>query len=426
MSAVARLMRPGPVRTWVGVALAVVLLLGVAPSMLSDFRLSLLAKYLCLAMVAVGIGLAWGRGGMLTLGQGVYFGLGGYLMAMHLKLADAGPGGVPDFMLLYGTGEVPGWWEPMRSPAVTLLFIVLVPALLAAGLGLAVFRRRVRGAYFAILSQALAGAFAILLIGQQRTTGGTNGLNGFRGFFGYDLNDPVNRRMLYFLAAGVLIAMVLIVRQLMSSRFGELLVAVRDQENRVRFLGYDPALTKTAAYVVAAVFAAIGGALFVPIVGIISPADVGVVPSIAFLVGVAIGGRATLLGPVVGAVAVSWAQTSLSESFPSFWTYFQGALFILVIAFVPGGIASLPEELRRLRARFSSRVGPGPVPPRAVPAGGSVATADLAPAPSPSLPPPDDDQPRDRISAPPPDQAAGVGRSATPAAGEPAGEGTRR
>jgi urea transport system permease protein len=408
VTALTRLVQPGPARLWAGVAVAVLLLFALAPATMTDFRLSLLAKYLCLAMVAVGIGLAWGRGGMLTLGQGVYFGLGGYIMAMHLKLADAGPGGVPDFMLLYGTGEVPAWWEPMRSPAVTLLLIVLVPGLLAAGLGLAVFRRRVRGAYFAILSQALAAAFAILLIGQQRTTGGTNGLNGFRSFFGYDLNDPVNRRMLYFLAAGILVVMVLVVRQIMASRFGELLVAIRDQENRVQFLGYDPALTKTGVYVVAALFAAIGGALFVPIVGIISPADVGVVPSIAFLVGVAIGGRATLLGPVLGAIAVSWAQTTLSESFPSFWIYFQGALFILVIAFVPGGIASLPREVRRLRERFSGRSR------REL----SAPAAALEPATElPVLPPPDDGPPSNAVLALPSDAEVDA---------QTAGEGTRR
>ena len=176
---------------------------------------------------------------------------------------------------------------------------------MATLLGLAVFKRRVRGAYFAILSQALAAAFAILLVGQQKVTGGTNGLNGFRSFFGFTLSDPVNKRMLYFIAAGVLLAMVAIVRLVMNSRYGELLVAVRDQENRVRFLGYDPAIVKTVAYAIAACFAAIGGALFTPIVGIISPADVGVVPSIGFLVGVAIGGRATLLGPVLGAIGVS-------------------------------------------------------------------------------------------------------------------------
>ncbi|MCC2307300.1 urea ABC transporter permease subunit UrtC [Cellulomonas chengniuliangii] len=345
-----RLLAGGRSRTLGGFAIAAALLFGVAPAVLSDFRLNLLAKFLCLAMVAVGIGLAWGRGGMLTLGQGVYFGLGGYLMAMHLKLADAGPGGVPDFMLLYGDGTVPGWWEPFRSPVVTIIAIVAVPVLVATGLGWAVFSRRVRGAYFAILSQALAAAFAILLIGQQKVTGGTNGLNGFRSFFGFDLADPVNKRMLFFIAAGTLLVMVAVVRLLMVSRFGELLVAVRDQENRVRFLGYDPALVKVVAYAVAAAFAGIGGALFVPIVGIISPADVGVVPSIAFLVGVAIGGRATLLGPVLGAIAVSWAQTSLSESFPSMWIYFQGALFILVVAFLPGGLASLGGAWRRRRS----------------------------------------------------------------------------
>lgn len=349
MTVLTALVRPGRTRTLVAFGLAAALLL-LAPVVLSPFRLDLLAKFLCLAMVAVGIGLAWGRGGLLTLGQGVYFGLGAYLMAMHLKLADAGPGGVPDFMLLYGTGQVPGWWEPLRSPVAAILLVVLVPAGLAALLGWAVFTRRVRGAYFAILSQALAAAFAILLIGQQQTTGGTNGLNGFRAFFGYDLADPVNKQMLYLIAAGVLLGMVAVVRQLTVSRFGELLVAVRDQEDRVRFLGYDPAAIKVVAYVVAAAMAAVGGALFVPIVGIISPADVGVVPSIGFLIGVAIGGRATLLGPVLGSIAVSWAQTSISEQFPSGWIYFQGALFVLVIAFLPGGLASVVGTLRRRRA----------------------------------------------------------------------------
>jgi urea transport system permease protein len=223
-----------------------------------------------------------------------------------------------------------------------------------------VFTRRVRGAYFAILSQALAAAFAILLIGQQQTTGGTNGLNGFRAFFGYDLADPVNKQMLYLIAAGVLLAMVAVVRQLTVSRFGELLVAVRDQEDRVRFLGYDPAAVKVVAYVVAAVMAAVGGALFVPIAGIISPADVGVVPSIGFLIGVAIGGRATLLGPVLGSIAVSWAQTSISEQFPSGWIYFQGALFVLVIAFLPGGLASVAGKLWRRRAAASPDAPPHP------------------------------------------------------------------
>ncbi|QNE16021.1 urea ABC transporter permease subunit UrtC [Pseudarthrobacter sp. NBSH8] len=345
-----------------GFTLGAVLLLGVAPAVLPAFNLGLLGKFLCFAIVAVGIGLAWGRGGMLTLGQGVFFGLGAYIMAMHMKLADAslfGGSGVPDFMSLYGSGEVPGWWEPFRSPAVTLLAVVLVPGLVALVLGLAIFKRRVKGAYFAILSQALAAAFAVFLIGQQATTGGSNGLNGFRSFFGFDLKDPNNKLMLYMIAAVVLLVSVAIARQLMHSRFGELLVAVRDQEERVRFLGYDPATVKTVIYVVAAVLAGVAGALFVPLVGIISPADVGVIPSIAFLIGVAIGGRATLLGPVLGAVSVAAAQSSLSSTFPSFWVYFQGLLFVLVIGFMPGGLASLPSLLGRWRRTLPAASTPG-------------------------------------------------------------------
>lgn len=345
----------------VGLVVGAVLLYGVAPMILSDFRLSLLGKYLCWAIVAVGIGLAWGRGGMLVLGQGVFFGLGGYIMAMHLKLADAGPGRAPDFMLLYGDGQVPGWWEPFRSPIVTVLGVVVVPAAVAALLGVAIFRRRVRGAYFAILSQALAAAFATLLIGQQVTTGGTNGLNGFRGFFGYNLYDPANKQLLYLIAATVLLVLLVITWHLYRSRYGELLVAVRDAEERVRFLGYNPANIKLVAYVLAAAVAGIAGALFVPIVGIISPADVGIVPSIAFIIGVAIGGRATLLGPVLGTIFVAYAQTALSEQFPGFWIYFQGALFIVVIAFLPGGIASIPALLRTAR-RHRATTDPDPSP----------------------------------------------------------------
>ncbi|MGY2119713.1 urea ABC transporter permease subunit UrtC [Nocardia gipuzkoensis] len=333
-----------------GFAVAAVLLFAVAPAVLSDFRLNLLAKFLCFAIVAVGIGLAWGRGGMLTLGQGVFFGIGAYIMAMHLQMADAARLGndVPEFMEIAGIRELPSFWTPFASAPVALLGILVLPALVAAVLGYGVFKRRVKGAYFAILSQALAAALAILLTGQQ-AIGGFTGLSDFRAFFGFKLSDPVNRRMLFFLAAGTLLLVVALVRQLMHSRYGELLVAVRDQEERVRFLGYDPANVKIVAYVVAAFFAGIAGALFTPIVGIISPADIGVVPSIAFLIGVAIGGRTTLLGPVLGAIGVAWAQTAFSEEFPSGWTYLQGVLFIVVVGFVPAGLAGLWPLVKGLR-----------------------------------------------------------------------------
>jgi urea transport system permease protein len=333
--------------------LGAVLLLGVAPLALSEFRLNLLAKYLCYAIVAVGVSLAWGRGGLLVLGQGVFFGLGGYAMAMHLKLADAAATGqtLPDFMQLYGTGEaLPWWWEPFADPAFALAMTVVLPMTVAALLGFLVFRRRVKGAYFAILSQALAAALAIWLVGQQATTGGTNGLTDIQGFFGYDLNDPANQRMVYLIVAAALLLMMAAARQLFVSRYGELLVAVRDSEERVRFLGYNPANVKLVAYVVAAGMAGLAGALFVPAVGIISPALIGIVPSIGFVVGAAVGGRSSLLGAVLGAIAVAWTQSTLSDAYPAAWTYLQGLLFVVAVGFLPGGLASLVTVLRGRRA----------------------------------------------------------------------------
>ncbi|MEU4085867.1 urea ABC transporter permease subunit UrtC [Streptomyces aureus] len=344
---------PERLRVPAGFALGAVLLLGAAPALLSDFRLNLLAKYLCYAIVAVGVSLAWGRGGLMVLGQGVFFGLGGYAMAMHLKLTDAAATGetLPDFMQLYGTGDtLPWWWKPFADPAFALAMTVLLPMTVAALLGFLVFRRRVKGAYFAILSQALAAALSIWLIGQQATTGGTNGLTDIQGFFGYSLDDPVNQRMVYFIIAAVLLLLMAGVRQLFVSRSGELLVATRDSEERVRFLGYDPANVKLVAYVLAAGAAGLAGALFVPAVGIISPALIGIVPSIGFVIGAAVGGRASLVGAVLGAIAVAWAQSTLSDALPAAWTYVQGLLFVVAVGFLPGGLASLGAVLRRRRA----------------------------------------------------------------------------
>jgi urea transport system permease protein len=333
---------------FVGVA---VLLLVVAPLTMSTFRLGLLAKYLCFAIVAVGIGLAWGRGGMLTLGQGVFFGLGGYAMGMYLKLADAGPGKLPDFMVWSGVESLPALWKPFGNPVFALAAVVLVPTLVAVLLGVLVFRQRVRGAYFAVLSQALAAAFVILLVGQQGLTGGTNGLTNIQFFFGFDLYSPTTQRGLYLVVALVFGAVFGIGWQLARSRFGKLLIAIRDGEDRVRFLGYDPAVVKTIVFAVSAAMAGIAGALFVPVVGIISPALLGIVPSLELLVGVAIGGRFSLVGAAAGAVLVSYAKTNLSEAFPSGWLYLQGALFVAVMVWAPRGLAGLVADgWDRLRA----------------------------------------------------------------------------
>jgi len=338
-----------------GIALVAVVLLLWAPASLSAFRLGNLGKYCAWATAAVGIGLAWGRGGMLVLGQGVFFGLGGYAMAMHMKLEAAGPGNVPDFMQLYGDGTMPAWWEPFRSGPLTLFAIVALPAVVSFVLGYAILKRRVKGAYFAILTQALAVAFSTLLIATIKQTGGFNGLNTFTTFFGRNLYDPAVKEDLYLMAAGALVVCLLIVWLLYRSRYGELLVAARDAEERVRFLGYDPANIKLVAFVVAAVMASVGGALFVPIAGIISPSNVDATASIMLIAGVALGGRASLLGPALGAIAVGYGQTALSEEFPNQWTYFQGGLFIVVLLFLPFGITSL---VPRLAAAWPGRRAP--------------------------------------------------------------------
>ena len=345
----------------VAIGILALVLLVWAPGNLNAFRLGNLGKYCCWAIAAVGIGLAWGRGGMLVMGQGVFFGLGGYMMAMHMKLEAAGPGAVPDFMVLYGDATMPSWWEPFRSGPFTLFAIVALPALVAFVLGYAILKRGVKGAYFAILTQAMAVVFATLLIATIKETGGFNGLNTFKTFFGQNLYDKDVKKNLYLMAAGLLIVCLVIVWQLYRSRFGELLVATRDAEGRVRFLGYDPANIKLIAFVIAAVMAAIGGAMFAPIAGIMSPTNVDATASIMLLAGVALGGRASLLGPALGAIAVGYGQSTLSEQFPDNWIYFQGGLFILVMLLLPGGIASLYSKVKGLFAGRSSAA-----PPRAV------------------------------------------------------------
>ena len=337
----------------IGIGVFAVLLLAVAPLVLSMHWINNLGKYCAWAIAAVGIGLAWGRGGMLVMGQGVFFGLGAYAMAMHLTLETAGPDNLPTFMILYDPlAGLPVFWEPFRSDAFTLLAIVLLPMIVASILGYALFKRRVKGAYFAILTQALAVALAVLISSTIRETGGDTGLSDFKYFFGFVLNDNGNKLMVYVIAAALLIVCLLVVWQLNRSRFGELLIATRDAEERVRFLGYDPANVKLVAFVIAAVMASIAGAMFVPIVGIITPQEIGASASILMIAGVALGGRASLFGPVLGAMAIGWGQSSLASSWPSGWIYILGLLFILVTIFLPMGLSSLFGKVRGLVWRW--------------------------------------------------------------------------
>jgi urea transport system permease protein len=333
-------------------ALIAAALLLLAPAVLSDFRLSLLAKFLCFAIIALGIGLAWGQGGMLVLGQGLFFGLGGYCMGMHMKIVDAGAGNLPDILTYSGKYQtLPALWKPFSSAWFAVPMAILLPMGIAALLGAAVFRQRIRGAYFAILSQALAGAFVIVIVGNLSLTGGTNGLTNFQSFFGLSLLDAGDQRILYFVVAVILLLAFLATRALVLGRYGRVLIAVRDDEDRVRFLGYDPARVKLLAYVLAAGLAGLAGALFVPVVGIISPALLGIVPSIEMVIWVALGGRSSLAWAAAGAVIVNWAKTNISEQFPSGWLYLQGLLFVVVILFLPKGVAGVVEHLRALARR---------------------------------------------------------------------------
>lgn len=245
---------------------------------------------------------------------------------------------------------------PFRSASFTVFAIIALPAVVSFLVGFAILKRRVKGAYFGILSQALAIAFSTLLIATIKQTGGFNGLNTFTTFFGRNLYDPQVKKDLYLLAAGLVVLFLVVLWQLYRSRYGELLVATRDAEERVRFLGYDPANIKLVAYVGAAVMASVGGAVFVPIAGIISPSNVDAVASILLIAGVALGGRSSLLGPVLGAIAVAYGRTALSEQFPTQWTYFQGALFIVVILFLLSGVAALWPKLRSLSPTRASVV----------------------------------------------------------------------
>lgn len=349
--------------------LLAVLLLVVFPLAMDVFRLGLAAKYLSLAFCAVGIVLVWGYGGILSLGQGVFFGLGSYFMAMFLKLESAGnadsssgtalsaffgTAGLPDFMAWNSVEVLPWWWEPFHHVSFTILAILIGPPLVAFVLGYANFRKRVGGVYFSIVTLALAAIMAIVIIGQQGYTGGVNGITDFKTFLGMDLDTDRAKVVMYFITAGLLLLCVLFGAFILRSRLGRVLVAIRDREDRVRFSGYDPALFKAFIFAVAALFSALGGALFTMQVGLASPSLVGIVPSVEMVIYAAVGGRLSLIGAVYGALLVGWAKTFFSENFVEFWPYFIGALFVIVVMFLPTGLAGLVD---RLRGRFLRREG---------------------------------------------------------------------
>jgi urea transport system permease protein len=333
-----------------------------APLYLSGYELSLLGRFLAFAILALGMSLIWGTGGILSLGQGLFFGLGGYALAMHLKLAAAGPGQMPDFMQWSGLAATPWWWEPFRNPAFTLGAVVVLPGVAAMVLAYLVFRRRISGPYFAIITQALVLAAATLIISQQAYTGGFNGLTSFSDVFGFRLTDPHTQLGLYWITLGILAVTFTGLRYLLQSRFGKLLLAIRDGENRVRFLGYNPLPFKVLAFAIAGALAGISGALVTLSIGDISPAMFGVVPSIEMVIWVAVGGRDSLFGAILGTLVVNFGKDWISSAFPSLWLYVVGALFVLVVTAAPRGLVGLVQGngpvaplLRRFRVKAATQ-----------------------------------------------------------------------
>lgn len=329
----------------------------VAPMFLSEFRLSLLGKFLAYAILAMGLDLIWGYTGILSLGHGVYFGLGAYCMAMHLKLV-ASKGELPDFMSWSGVEKLPWFWLPFQSAPVALLLALLVPMAVAFILGYLTFRNRIKGTFFSILSQALVIITVTLFVGQQGFTGGTNGLTNFDTFLGFSVGDPSTKLMFYYITVAVVIATLLLCLWLAGTRLGKILVAVRDAENRVRFIGYNPVTFKVFIYCLSAGLAGLAGILFVLQEGIISPAQMGIVPSIEMVLWVAIGGRASIFGAIIGAVITNTAKTTFSEAYPEWWPIIMGAMFIVVVLFLPKGIVGTAKDLAQKWGLFPLKSKP--------------------------------------------------------------------
>ncbi|MDB6061280.1 MAG: livM [Verrucomicrobiaceae bacterium] len=334
---------------FLGLIILAVLIMVIMPLAFDIFRLNLIGKYLTYAFVAVGLVMCWGYGGILSLGQGMFFGLGGYCMAMFLKLEASDPistkiqstPGIPDFMDWNQITELPWFWVPFHSLTLTIIAVILVPGVFAYIIGAAMFKRRVSGVYFSIITQAVASILTILIVGQQGYTGGINGMTDLRTLLGWDIRSDSAKYILYYANAVLLFGCILFARAIIASKLGKLMLAMRDREDRVRFSGYDVSSFQIFIFCISAMISAIGGAMFTLQVGFMSPSFVGIVPSIEMVIFAAVGGRMSLIGAVYGTLLVNFGKSYFSESFPTLWLVFMGALFIGVVMGFPNGLAGI-------------------------------------------------------------------------------------
>lgn len=355
-------------------AAAAVFLVVVMPTLnafglIEDFTINLWGKYLCYGIMAISIDLLWGYTGLLCLGQALFFTLGGYMMGMHLMLMIGKLGqyksDLPDFLVFLGHSKIPAFWQPFYSFPFALAMVLLIPGLLALVFGFLAFRSRIKGVYFSILTQALTYGASLLFFRNELLMGGNNGFTDFRTMLGANLREPSTQRVLYICTAVLLVAVVAGCKWLTNSRFGLIQRAIRDSENRVLFSGYATANFKLFIFVICAMIAATAGALYVPQVGIINPSEMTPEKSLEAVVWVALGGRGTLVGPVVGAVSVNALKSWATRAYPDLWLIILGGSFVLVVMFMPKGIVGLPGQIggiisRSRRSRKTEEDAPPP------------------------------------------------------------------
>jgi urea transport system permease protein len=320
-----------------------------SPLHLSDYAVALTAKIMCYAICALAMDLIWGYTGILSLGHGVFFALGGYAMGMYLMRQIGRDGNyqsdLPDFMVFLDWKTLPWHWAVSDSFVAQLLLVLLVPGLLAFVFGFFAFRSRIKGVYFSIITQAMTFAAMLLFFRNETGFGGNNGFTDFKRILGIPIAQPSTRMVLFVLTGLTLIGFYLMARWIVNSKFGRVLQAIRDAESRVMFTGYNPLAYKLAIWTLSAVMCGVAGALYVPQVGIINPSEMSPAASIEIAIWAAVGGRASLIGPIVGAFFVNGAKSWFTQVFPEFWLYFLGALFIAVTLFLPNGIVGLAAKL---------------------------------------------------------------------------------
>jgi urea transport system permease protein len=369
---------------WLCVGLGALLVLVILPSLnaftptasalhVSNFSINLYGKYLCYAVLAISVDLLWGYTGLLSLGQCLFFSLGGYALGMYLMLMIGKLGqyhsNLPDFMVFLGYPKLPAHWVPFHSFWFAAAAVIWVPGLVALIFGFLAFRSRIRGVYFSILTQALTYAACLMFFRNDFTFGGNNGLTDFKFILGHDLRTPSTQRALYLCTGLLLLVTYLLCYGLTQTVFGKVQRAIRDRENRVLFSGYATASFKLFVFVLSAVIAGLAGALYVPQVGIINPSEMAPDKSLEAVVWVAVGGRGTLVGPILGAIGVNALKSWATRALPDLWLLILGALFIFVTLFLPKGIVGIPRQLCEIAQRHSRSRKPAAVapPPASVP-----------------------------------------------------------